>query len=286
MKHSTILLTLLSIASTLEYKLENKLLERDTNVQYFNDATVQCEPDNNDCEDLYINYEDELECKKNFDSYYEKCRYAYVDYENKEEMDYLCERNNSSYCEDFFNLSIDTLPGCKEMSSAFLENYIKIKEDTKLALSLKCSKDDEDEYCPISKFDFYTNSRERGFRTINIDVEDTEFIKAIHQSCESKKCFSTAIQALSYYKDNGKVTRKKLSEDENEDDFEVLKSNFCHLQIEDILDEIVKKHNTEQTIQNNMNNESLLLSNDSTKLINNIYILFASLIVFLTLHNF
>jgi len=275
MKYNTLLLTLLSIASTLEYKLENKLLARDT---YFADAVIQCGSDNDNCEDLFINYDDALECKKNFDMYYNKCKYVDVKFENKDEIDYLCSKFESSHCEDFFNLSINKLPGCKDISPVFLENYMKIKDDTKLAFTLKCSKNG-DEYCPLSKFNFYENSLERGFRTINIDVDDIEFVKALHLSCNSDKCFDKATEALSHYKENRKDFKKKLPERDDEEEFIILNSRFCHQQIEDIIDDITQIRNSEQTIHNknntnNINNESLLLGNGSTTRLMNSYSLF------------
>lgn len=288
MKYNTLLLTLLSIASTLEYKLENKLLARDT---YFADAVIQCGSDNDNCEDLFINYDDALECKKNFDTYYNKCKYVDVKFENKDEIDYLCNKFMSSQCEDFFNISIKNLPGCKDISPVFLENYIKIKEDTKLAFTLKCSKDDDNEYCPLSKFNFYENSQERGFKAINIDVDDIEFVKALHHSCDSDKCFDTATEALSRYKENRKDFKKKLHKGDDHEEFRVLESDFCHQHIEDIMEDITQMRNSEQTVQNknstnNINNESLLLGNGSTtRLINN-YSLFIGLITIFILQYF
>ncbi|ORX45567.1 hypothetical protein BCR36DRAFT_216933, partial [Piromyces finnis] len=89
-------------------------------------------------------------CNKSFELHYKNCRFTENDINSN--IDDLCKIYESEKCNDFFKNPVNSLSECKNISSQYLKKYEKLKNDTYIAFLLKCTKNENNEYCPLSNF--------------------------------------------------------------------------------------------------------------------------------------
>jgi len=265
MKFTSSLLSLFAVTTVYTYSLESDIVIRNYEVS-FSDA-VECENCNND--EVYIDHESAKACKESFESYYKNFRY--VEGTSKNDIDNICKNFESEEYNNFYKKSVNTLPGCETIAPQLLKKYETLKEYNRNAFLLKCTKDENNEYCPLSKFTFYERSSKQGFKPIKINVKDKEFIDAINSSCRSKSCSETAIKVISLYKETAKLLNTDNENDSDDDE----NSNFCIGNIENLLDD-----NVEQNVRNTNSNDT---TSDTLMKINS-YLLLNGLILLFTLY--
>jgi len=267
MKAITTIILLLIVAYTFAHSLENNYIAKRPHIG----DSLMCGQDSRkseECEQLYINNDDSKMCVENYNKYSKQCEYTEINVESKNELDNLCNLYNSNKCKQYFELNIKNLPGCKNLQPKLLKSLEKNRDNVHVALSLKCSKDENNNYCPLSKFKFTNSSRRKGLKIISIDINDKEFLKAIHNSCDSKKCYTTAIKTISSYKENNShEKRSEKNKNEKEHTIDITNPNFCLKQFENDSGNGIKKsfNNTEDNNMQNIKGNSKNISNISTE---------------------
>jgi len=132
-------------------------------------------------------------CENALDDYQE-CLIDNIEFQ-KGDVDYICSVYNSEKCQKLYNEGAVIIPECQKIdgvSKTFLDNMVKISQ---LSLSLKCSKDENGQYCPLNELALLNDSEEDGF--ITFKNESTLFDNALGNTCKSKKCTMTYTDALS-----------------------------------------------------------------------------------------
>ncbi|KAG4088325.1 hypothetical protein H8356DRAFT_1725237 [Neocallimastix lanati (nom. inval.)] len=189
-----------------------------------------------------ITYDENADCKTSIVEYKE----CFADNKSKvnlEIIDEVCDKFLTEKCKKFYEEGISKLKGCEKISEEMLNQYT-LKYDIKgIVLSELCSRDENGQYCPISKF-LQSGSTNR-----------RELDECINNTCKSKKCVDDAIDYTTREMDFDKrlndfldkttssnitsssnIKRQydgsKISEEEeNQAILEFLKSDYCSAHI-------------------------------------------------------
>lgn len=114
-------------------------------------------------------------CEKAIEATQKSCN------QNPKNMKELCEVMNDSKCNKVFKEGISSIPECKDMPLELTKMYEAIFQQLTEAAGFSCEQDEAGNYCPLSKIS-QEYSEKKG------KVPKDEAVKAINESCESKKC--------------------------------------------------------------------------------------------------
>lgn len=146
---------------------------------------------NPECEDAMKKYE---ECLVNTDV-------------TKDNVDSVCEILNSEKCQTFYKDNVALLPECQ---ISVVNHIIRIAE---VDVTLKCSRDESGQYCPLNKF-FLDDAEKNGYNIDRLDNKD--FKEAIQSTCKSQKCtedYRAALDILESFKNEAQSLASLFSDD-------------------------------------------------------------------------
>ncbi|ORX46846.1 hypothetical protein BCR36DRAFT_356214 [Piromyces finnis] len=117
---------------------------------------------------------------------------------DKDNIEEYCKNFNTEKCQSLYNQGLNAVPECSNISNEF-KDQIKLKFDViNYTFKLLCAKDENGNFCPISK-----NYIENG----NTGFENSGFDKYLNETCKSKKCINSAIDAFTLLENSNLADR-------------------------------------------------------------------------------
>jgi len=178
MKISNVFLTLLTATSAFSYHIPKKLYKREEVLEL--DTITECEK--------AIKNECNLEINKN-------------------NLDTVCASFNSDKCQNL-SKNISSLKACTSLGQEFISSEQETIKSQLSTVEFMCSKDENGKYCPYISFELEHSTL---FGNENEDVstnephskedkkkEEEESIKAIMETCKSKKCSDAFLKVLPF----------------------------------------------------------------------------------------
>lgn len=165
MKLTTKILSLLAVNSVLSYTIEEKLNKRlDFDLNSLGGVA---------------------NCLTALDKFQE-CKINTSDLQNNKDI--VCSSFNSEKCQQVLKGGINTIPECKDLPTEVLATSPLIFEMLSSSIGLACSKDENDNYCPLSDVIISNNGK--------LDQNEETVKAAIKETCKSKKCVDAAVDTL------------------------------------------------------------------------------------------
>ena len=175
MKLSTVLLPLMAATTTLS-ELSDVFSVVSNNLSEVSD----------NLSDLSDNLIEIGKCKSKIDGYQE-CLISSINfYSIDTNIDNICAAFATEKCQSFFSTGVASLPECQNVSKKILTPYQILSETVFTILNLSCSKDENNNYCPLAGKNVINNN------TMSSD----ELMNSLKETCKSKKCYNVAANSF------------------------------------------------------------------------------------------
>lgn len=164
-----------------------------------------------------------FKCYKAFKLIEKDCIPIEKDSYSKSKLDTTCDNFNTEKCQKLMNEPLSVLPDCSELNDDGFNDFGKFINQTMTSTKLYCTKNENNEYCPITDISIYQSiSFEEYLSKVSMTVSDLsnddEFKKTIDETCKSKKCRDAALEAFNQEDVDSYVTFIE-TRDFNETDF-------------------------------------------------------------------
>ncbi|OUM62501.1 hypothetical protein PIROE2DRAFT_61856 [Piromyces sp. E2] len=242
MRFSSTLLTIFVAISSLTLNVEGKIVKRGE-TEDKNEQVKQCQ----------IGIEEYKECV----SYKEKI--------SKDNIENYCKVYNSEKCQKIFKDGIKSIKACEMFSQQSLKKTQTKFDTVNYTFKLLCAKDESNKFCPLSEV--YITSGNSGF-------EKNGFDNYINETCKSKKCTDSAIEAFTILQNcdiGGGAQNTNNNGSEDSKTAPTANSNVKREVMEgtDAIDAIIKKLKAETCSSNNKNMKANAESSATTLIIGN-----------------
>jgi len=165
-----------------------------------------------------------VDCYNNIKTYIDKC-FPSNDSLSLNNLDNTCKNYIEEECQNFVKSPFNVVKECEgnDILKKQIQDYV---DDMSSVFKVICQKNEQGEYCPLSKLQMYKPiSFEKITDTyFEYNIPNKEnFIKAIEDSCESKKCYETYYEYMSinYINDDKeRLTQIVKEENPNETQYE------------------------------------------------------------------
>ncbi|ORX75666.1 hypothetical protein BCR32DRAFT_329702 [Anaeromyces robustus] len=152
-----------------------------------------------------------VKCNENAMDYINDCVPSDKNSFSKDNIDNLCTKIHSEECQIFLSNPMVSLDGCEDLpyiknKNVSLVFFKLISSNTKL----HCTKDENEEYCPMSNFNLFKGSNPQDFDIFNTIPKDDVFNKTMPNICKSNKCYQATYDYFSYIKNYTEVETDKL----------------------------------------------------------------------------
>jgi len=163
-------------------------------------------------------------CYNNFKTLIDKC-FPTNDSLSLNNLDNTCKNYYEEECQNFVKNPFNVIRECEgnDIVKKKIQDYVN---DMTSVFKVVCQKNEQGEYCPLSKLQIYKpiNFEEITDTFFEYDVPNKEnFIMAIKDSCESKKCYETYYEYMSInylYDDKERLIEIAKEESQNETQYE------------------------------------------------------------------
>lgn len=205
MKFSTHFFTLLAVSFAFSHSIPNQKRD-DSDLDNFienmvNDTVFEVTKDTSDSDSKKTN-----KWLSNSSEEYKACEEALKQYEEcfedkeitKENVDVVCNTPISEKCQKLYNDGIDVIPECQKLEGlrkTVLGHIVKLSD---LNIKVKCSKDEQGQYCPLNYFSV-SEKNYIGFRIVSNNEE--QFKAALDDTCKSDICTDVYLNAFTEFSD-------------------------------------------------------------------------------------
>eukprot|EP00833_Pecoramyces_ruminatium_P007928 jgi/Orpsp1_1/1181960/evm.model.c7180000079265.1 len=138
---------------------------------------------------LTITYDENADCVTSINEY-KACYGSNRKTISKDKLDEMCDIYLTDRCQKFFKDGIDKLNGCEKLSENLLFTYTLKYEEIGILFAELCSRDENNNYCPISKYlqnEFYSDPNSK-----------TKIDNSVNETCKSQKCVEETIEFINH----------------------------------------------------------------------------------------
>ncbi|OUM64419.1 hypothetical protein PIROE2DRAFT_60685 [Piromyces sp. E2] len=158
--------------------------------------------------DAYFN------CYKAFKLLEKDCIPTEQDAYSKTKLDSVCEKFNNEKCQNLKKDPRAALPECKDLDNRDFNDFKDFIEDTYGNVQLYCTKNEKNEYCPITNLSLFQGATFEEFlmKTHLYQAElpsDEDIKKTMEETCKSNKCREAIIESFNFVNDDVTILNKK-----------------------------------------------------------------------------